>query len=258
MTQPAGSIEESLMSNHSDPLPLPLPPPGVRTILFDFDGTLVFHQPDSFDVIRAFCAEIGQPLEAETERRGRRMRHEYFVDPVIRDEIDGLSGDAFWEHFNRFLLEGLGIEGDLTQLVRELGARFDQVELTYYCPRAGCRTLDALRDRGYGLGLITNRENVDRFYDLLQQMQLGSYFGLTLASGEVGVAKPNPGIFFAAMERLGATAEEALYVGDNYWADVVGAKRAGITPVLFDPHGLFPEADCTTLARIDDLLSWLP
>jgi putative hydrolase of the HAD superfamily len=233
-------------------------PLGVRTILFDFDGTLVFHEPDSFDVIRAFCAEIGQPLAAEAERQGRRMRHEYFVDPVIRDQIDGLSGHEFWEHFNRFLLGGMGIEGDLTQLVRELGARFDQIELTYHCPSASCRTLEGLRDRGYGLGLITNRENVDRFYELLRKMQLGSYFALTLASGEVGVSKPNPGIFFAAMGRLGTTAEESLYIGDNYWADVVGAKQAGITPVLLDPHNLFPEADCTTLERIDDLLSWLP
>jgi len=245
------------MTNRSIPL-ASLPPQDVRTILFDLDGTLIFHQPDSFDVISAFCAEIGQPLASEAERHGRRMRHEYFVDPVIRDQIDGLSPDGFWEHFNRFLLEGLGIEGDLAQLSAELSARFDQAELTYHCPNAGCRTLGGLRARGYGLGLITNRKNVPRFYELLEEMQLGSYFGLTLASGEVGISKPHPGIFYAAMERLGATPKEAIYVGDNYWADVIGARRAGITPVLLDPHGLFPEADCPVVERIDELLSWLP
>ncbi len=245
------------MTKPSRSLASPPPPQGVRTILFDFDGTLVFHQPDSFDLISAFCAEIGQPLAPEIERRGRRLRHEYFVDPVIRDETEGLSGDEFWAHFNHFLLEGLGIEGDLEELAWELGARFDQVELTYHCPHAGCRTLGELRDRGYRLGLITNRKNVPRFHELLEEMQLGAHFALTLASGEVGVSKPNPGIFYAAMERLGTVAAEALYVGDNYWADVIGARRAGITPVLFDPHHLFPEADCLVLERIDDLLSWL-
>lgn len=244
------------MTNHSIPLASPLAQ-DVRTILFDFDGTLVFHQPDSFDVISAYCAEVGQPLDAAAKRRGRRMRHEYFVDPVIRDHIDGLSPDEFWEHFNRFLLEGMGIEGDLEQMARELGDRFDRVELAYHCPSAGCRTLTELRARGYGLGLITNRENVPRFYELLAEMQLGGYFGLTLASGEVGISKPNPGIFHAAMERLGAVAAETIYVGDNYWADAVGARRAGITPVLLDPHQLFPDADCPVLERIDELLSWL-
>jgi FMN phosphatase YigB (HAD superfamily) len=47
-------------------------------------------------------------------------------------------------------------------------------------------------------------------------------------------------------------------VGDNYWADVVGARRAGVTPVLLDPQGLFPEADCLVLDELDDLLAWLP
>lgn len=245
------------MTDRSGPI-LPTPPQDVRTVLFDFDGTLVFHQPDSFDIISGFCAEIGQPLAPEEERRGRRMRHEYFVDPVIRDQIDGLSPDEFWEHFNRFLLEGLGIEGDLGQLAGELGARFDGVELTYHCPDAGCRTLNDLHARGYCLGLITNRENVPRFYELLAEMALGSYFALTLASGEVGISKPHPGIFYTAMDRLGAKAKEAVYVGDNYWADVIGARRAGITPVLLDPHGLFPEADCPVVERIDQLLTWLP
>jgi FMN phosphatase YigB (HAD superfamily) len=74
----------------------------------------------------------------------------------------------------------------------------------------------------------------------------------------VGISKPEPGIFYAALERLGATADQSLYVGDNYWADVIGARRAGVTPVLLDPHRLFPEADCLVLDRIDELLSWLP
>jgi putative hydrolase of the HAD superfamily len=230
----------------------------IRNIFFDFDGTLVFHEPDSFDVISEFCAQIGQPLDAETDRQGRRTRHEYFVDPIIRDQLAGLSADQFWQHFNRHLLGAIGVQGNLDALAREVTAHFDGLDLVYRCPKAGFRTLSELRARGYPLGLITNRANVDRFYEVFDQMALRPYFDLTLASGEVGVHKPNPGIFDVALERLGAKAEESLYVGDNYWADVVGARRAGITPVLLDPHGLFPEADCLIIERIDELLSWLP
>ena len=61
-----------------------------------------------------------------------------------------------------------------------------------------------------------------------------------------------------ALERLGSRPEEAFYVGDNYWADVVGAERAGLTPVLLDPDRLFPEAACLVLKQIDELLEWLP
>lgn len=229
----------------------------IRTVLFDFDGTLVFHEPDSFDVLRAFCVDIGQPLDDEAERQGRRTRHQYFVDPVIRDQLAGLSSEEFWQHFNRHLLEAICAEGDLDRLAEEVTDRLSGLELTYRCPGDGCDTLTELRARGYGLGLITNRHNVGRFHELLDQMDLWPYFDLVLASGEIGIQKPDPRIFAAALDRLGAQAKESLYVGDNYWADVVGARRAGLTPVLLDAHHLFPEADCLVLERIDGLLQWL-
>jgi HAD superfamily hydrolase (TIGR01662 family) len=235
-----------------------LPNGGVRTVLFDFDGTLVFHEPDSFDIISAFCADIGQPLGTEEDRQGRRTRHEYFVDPIIHEQLADFSPDEFWQHFNLHLLGAIGIKGDLDRLAAEVTSRFADIELAYDCPQAGCDTLTELRARGYALGLITNRDNVGRFYELLDQLELRPFFDLALASGEVGIRKPKPGIFDTALERLGARADQSLYVGDNYWADVVGARRAGVTPVLYDPHRLFPEADCLILNRIDELLIWLP
>jgi HAD superfamily hydrolase (TIGR01549 family) len=235
-----------------------VPVGGVSTVLFDFDGTLVFHEPDSFDVISAFCADIGQPLGPEAEHRGRRIRHEYFVDPVIRNQLDGLPADGFWQHFNRHLLDSLGIQGDLDDLAEEVAARFQGLELSHHCPEAGFQTLAELRARGYSLGLITNRENVERFYGLLDVMDLRPLFDMTLASGEVGVRKPEPGIFDIALARMGAMAGQSIYVGDNYWADVLGALQAGLTPILLDPRHLFPEARCLILERIDELLSWLP
>ncbi len=230
----------------------------AQSVLFDFDGTLVFHEPDSLDVIRSFCADIGQPLSVEAERRGRRMRHEYFAAPAIVEQVNSLSAEEFWRHFNRNLLAVLGIQGDLDRLADEVMAYFANIEMVYYCPPAGCQTLAELRARGYRLGLITNREKVERLHELLAQMELWPYFDLVLASGEVGVRKPDPGIFYAALERLGTTAGQSFYVGDNYWADVVGARNAGVTPVLLDPWHLFPEADCLTLEQIEDLLEWLP
>jgi HAD superfamily hydrolase (TIGR01549 family) len=232
-------------------------PAGVRVVFFDLDGTLVFHQPDSFDVIAAFCAEIGQPLSKEAWRRGRRARHEFFIDPVVREELAGLSRDEFWDRYNLHMLHTLGVQGQADTLVRELSARFGQMQMAYYCPETGCQTLRALRARGYGLGLITNRENAENFYALVDRLGLRLCFDLLVVAGEVGVSKPDTGIFRVALERAGVTAQEALYVGDNYWADVVGARRAGIPPVLLDPYHLFPEAECPVLERIEDLLLWL-
>lgn len=230
----------------------------IRTIFFDFDGTLCFHEPDSFDVVSAFCTEIGQPLDAERQRLGRRVRHQYFADAIIRKRLDSMTPDEFWFDFNRYLLDAMGIEGDLDQIARTVQDRFVDLDLTYHCPSDACHTLEELRARGYGLGIITNREDVDRFYELLDRVELRNCFDTTLASGEVGISKPEPGVFHAALDRIGARADESVYIGDNYWADVVGARRAGVMPILYDPHNLFPDADCLTVQRIDTLLEWLP
>ena len=161
-------------------------------------------------------------------------------------------------HFYRHLLEAMGVEGDLEQMAAELTDHFSDLTLNYHCPEVSCLTLTELRARGYDLGLITNRINVHRFHELMDHMSLWSHFDLVLASGEIGVSKPDPQIFAVALDRLDAIAQESIYVGDNYWADVVGARRAGVTPVLLDPHLLFPEASCLILEHLDDLLAWLP
>ena len=230
----------------------------IRTALFDFDGTLVFHEPDSFGVIKAYCTKIGQPLTPEAEHQGRRMRHQYFVDPEIAVRLKTFSPEQFWSNYYRHLLAAVGVNGDLDGHAAAMMDRAANLSFTYYCPEAGCRTLTELRNRGYQLGLITNRDSVEGFHKVLDKVDLWPYFDLILASGEVGIRKPEPGIFDVALERLGSRPEEAFYVGDNYWADVVGAERAGLTPVLLDPDHLFPEAACLVLKQIDELLEWLP
>lgn len=230
----------------------------VRTVLFDFDGTLVFQEPDRFDVLRAFFAEIGQPLSPEAERRGRRAQHEYFVDPEIRDQVDSLSPEDFWRHFIGHVVDALGVVGDRATLIPEVLARLADSEHSYTCPADGCQTLAELRERGYQLGLVTNRQHVERFHELLDEFELRPWFDLILASGEVGIRKPEPGIFGVALEQMQAQAQESLYIGDNYWADVVGARQAGLTPVLLDPHQIFAEADCLLLHKVSDLLTLLP
>jgi len=232
-------------------------PQPIRAVFFDLDGTLIFHEPDSYEVIVALCVEIGQPLSQEAWRYGRRARHEYFIDPVIRERLTTMSRDEFWRQYNRHMLRAVGIQGDLTRLVEELGRRFTAINMVYRCPDATLRTLAELRTKGYRLGLITNREDLERLNAQLEEVGLWPYLDWSVAAGEVGVSKPDAAIFHLALERAGVPAGQALYVGDNYWADVVGGQRAGLRVLLLDPHHLFPEANCPVLDRIEDLLTWL-
>ena len=55
--------------------------------------------------------------------------------------------------------------------------------------------------------------------------------------------KPDPRIFYLALEAMDIASEDAWYVGDMPRIDVVGARAAGLRPFVMDPHGLHLDAD---------------
>ena len=82
-----------------------------------------------------------------------------------------------------------------------------------------------------------------------------SYFDFFIDSFIVGVEKPDPLIFRLAIELAGVDANEAAYVGDLYPVDVVGARSAGLLPILYDPFDLNRGADCFRIRSIEELLA---
>jgi putative hydrolase of the HAD superfamily len=63
---------------------------------------------------------------------------------------------------------------------------------------------------------------------------------LLIVSGEIGVSKPDPGIFRAAQERIGLTPEDLWMIGDSYRADICGAKRCGWHTLWINCNGEKP------------------
>jgi putative hydrolase of the HAD superfamily len=116
-------------------------------------------------------------------------------------------------------------------------------------------TLNLLKEAGFHLGVLSNRDEPCSAY--LEQVDLLKYFELNLVAGEVNAWKPDPQIFHHALQRLHQTPRQTIYVGDNYYADILGAQKAGIQPVLIDPDGLFPEADCPIIQSLPELLTAL-
>jgi putative hydrolase of the HAD superfamily len=113
------------------------------------------------------------------------------------------------------------------------------------------RVLPALVEHGYKLAVISNRG--EPYTEVVEALGLSQFFAFSLAGGEIKAFKPAPEIFLHACARLEVIPAEAAYVGDNYYADVVGARRAGLRPVLYDPRGIFPDPGCVRIASFDQL-----
>ncbi|MGH7278482.1 MAG: HAD-IA family hydrolase, partial [Candidatus Rokuibacteriota bacterium] len=112
-------------------------------------------------------------------------------------------------------------------------------------PDAG-PALRACRAAGVRAGVISNSNGSIRA--ILEKVGLAPHLDFVLDSSEVGAEKPDPRIFRLALETAGATAAEAVHVGDLYSVDVLGARGAGIEAVLLDPGRCWGERDCVAAA----------
>jgi HAD superfamily hydrolase (TIGR01549 family) len=228
----------------------------ISAALFDLDGTLRYSRPEGAAEFRRFASEAGLVISEEMQHSADRWNHQYFAnsDDLTQDrEAAGEDMNAFWrQHARRFLL-ALGAEQqDLDRLTSSVIQRMaNEYEWEDYVPEDVLPTLRMLKDRGYRLGLVSNRHNP--LQELAEQLGFDGHFDLVLTAGEVRSWKPEPGLFINALDRIGVDAEQSVYIGDNYYADVLGARAAGIEPILLDPKGTFPEADCLVIQRIGDL-----
>ena len=91
-----------------------------------------------------------------------------------------------------------------------------------------------LADR-FKLGIVSNfYGNLDR---IIEEADLTGYFGAIVDSSRVGIFKPAPGIFTAALERLGVAPQAAAMVGDSLTKDCAPARALGIAAVWIRDTG---------------------
>jgi putative hydrolase of the HAD superfamily len=160
-------------------------------------------------------------------------------------------------NYSRQLLEKVAVKDNLqerAQLVREW---FD----SEYVPAVGLASgatelLAQLKRDGYILGVISNRSQP--FHEVLERLEIADWFDIILAAGEIGCWKPNVGIFDHARSHfVDLAAAECVYVGDNYYADGIGASKAGMTPIIFDPEGLYDDMSFPCIAELEDVTAVL-
>jgi HAD superfamily hydrolase (TIGR01549 family) len=232
----------------------------IETVIFDLDGTLRHHVPSANDVQIDFISEFGIPDYKGMRETGARWSHYYwaqsselFSDIDACGEMDGF----FWENYSLRYLLSIGVKekqanGIAPLLADHMENCFDPQDQIHPCVP---KTLSSLNAAGYALGLISNRSSPCHEY--CESTGLADYFQFAYVAAEVDAWKPDPRIFDRALGITNSRPESTVYVGDNYYADVVGAKNAGIQPILFDPESIFPDADCLVIKRIQDLQSLL-
>jgi putative hydrolase of the HAD superfamily len=138
---------------------------------------------------------------------------------------------AFWQEYNQLVLTELGARGETAALARRLSERFWAAPSWRVFPEVH-EVLGTLRGAGLQLAVISNF--TDALTAVCRGHALDGYFDCLVSSAVSGAQKPDVSIFREALRRTGADPAAAVHVGDNYVADVLGARAAGIDGVLVD------------------------
>jgi putative hydrolase of the HAD superfamily len=223
----------------------------VRAVLFDAGNTLIrmnYVAIAEHLATRGVTATVEQIQRAEWRARVR-LDADLFAHPAPGASTE--SGDTS-ARYVRYMLAELGISDEPTVAGVIAWRRgynppkgiFDTVE-----PHAA-EALALVRAAGLSTAVISNSNGSARA--ILEGLDLARHLDYVIDSHEVGVEKPDPRIFRLALERSGVDAEGAVYIGDLYSVDVLGARAAGIRAILLDPGRHWGERDCDLAADVLD------
>ena len=226
----------------------------ITFIWFDLGYTLMYQTREQ--PLCEVLAELGHDFALE------RLEREYHLaDKLFMREYPGVFGrdpDTFAPWFLGVLNHRLGIRTDLCRTWQRL-KQLLAADHTGWLPFEGAaEALADLRRRGYRLGVITNWDPSAR--RLLAARGLDGFFEQVVVSCEVGCEKPDRRIFELAAEAAGVRPAECLYVGDNYYVDAVGARGAGMEPVIvnrFGRLGVEEIAEVPIVAHVGEIAGWL-
>lgn len=189
----------------------------VQSILFDLDDTLL----DRNTSVRQFIA-------AQYDRLSRSFNHVSKTDYMSRFiELD-CHGRVWKDQVYQALVVEFGIETIRWQALLE----DYETQFQWHCIPFSflTETLRQLKQQGYLLGIVTNGLGhvQNRSIDGLG---IRDYFDTILISEVEQVRKPEPEIFSRALDRLGATAQNSVFIGDHPKADIEGAKGVGMKTI---------------------------
>lgn len=221
----------------------------VDAVFFDFGETLATLAPSKEELFISAARSIALQLELEAVRRAYQIVdfHHKYSSVQIKDRA------GFYENYNQQLAEALGISSHFSTLRPALATEFAKNKhwkLFEDVPQV----LRRGRELGLQLALVANWDS--NLSTLIEQLGIRHEFSSVVSSQAAGVEKPDPAIFLlaAAELSLSANTDRILYVGNEYRADVMGARAAGLTPVLIDRSNSYPHADCLHFSSLSDWL----
>jgi putative hydrolase of the HAD superfamily len=223
----------------------------VRAVIFDAGNTLLRM---NYAIIAAELRARGRavsPDQVEEAELRARVRLDPHLAPGASTESTTIHG-----RYLRYLLEHLAVtdEAEIEAIAHWRRGYNVPVGLWNRADPEALSALRAVRAAGLVAGVISNSNGSVR--SILEETGLAAHLHFVIDSSVVGVEKPDPRIFHLGLREAGVAAGDAVYVGDLYSVDVLGARAAGLAGILLDPGGFWGPRDCHLARGLDEAVRW--
>jgi HAD superfamily hydrolase (TIGR01509 family) len=218
----------------------------VRAVCFDLFETLVTESETRPSGVASLAPSLG------CERRAFRKEWKALRPAVVAGRVSFRQAISDVTAACGRQVDAATLQSICDERVRSKARPFQEVE------RPILMMLDALRQRGVRLGVISNccAEDVAAW----SQSALAARVDCALFSFDVGLAKPDARIFLEAARRLGVAAADTWFVGDGADEELAGAERAGLRALQACwflkrwPHWQEDAGSSAGLASVEDVL----
>jgi putative hydrolase of the HAD superfamily len=204
---------------HEMELPQQVPPSQIRAFLFDA-GDVLYYRPKKKQDFATFLQKIGVDDSKKRSAEKEALTRQAFKGQIDQDQFFSSYLTLFGINEPHLIGEGKRVlQGENSDIKFFKGVR---------------DTLLELKRDGYLLGIITDTAN--SVQTKLQWFELGGFghvWDSIISSKEVGMEKPDPGMYNAALEQLGISADQAVFVGHRK-SELDGAKAVGIKTIGFN------------------------
>jgi putative hydrolase of the HAD superfamily len=228
----------------------------IRAIFYDAGHTLVRPRPEIDEVWDFLAHQLGADIASRGEFPDVGA---FFYSRLGEDGLGSYASDAaartFWSEYYTYALRDAAPDVARAQALSAGEALYD-----WYKDPAQWQpfpdvvdALEAARARGLIQGVVSDWGS--DLLPILHAHEITRLMDFVVASAVVGSSKPHRDIFLYALGRANVRAEETVYVGDSYLADVLGSRGAGLHPVLIDRDGKAPEIDAPVVSSLMDVLT---
>ena len=230
----------------------------IKAVFFDLYHTLVTYDPPQEELEATALKELGLEVQPAALRGPIIAADEFIYNEIARRPLSHRSREeklALYMQYQETVLREAAVPYD-AKLVMGLLGKMQQTQMNLVLFDDVAPTLTELKKRGLILGLISNIEqDID---ETLNRLGLPSWLEIVVTSQDAGANKPQPEIFLEALKRAGVQPAEALYIGDQYQVDVVGASGAGMKGILLDRTDHYQEIkDCPRIRNLTEVLGLL-